>query len=112
MFGRRSVREAEFTASAASASAALTRTAYLLTGNQDLADELVQESLARTYAAWERVRVEDASAYARRILVNLNIDRHRRAAEPPTSSGSNCLIRSIPNAGSTIATRWPACSPG
>ena len=78
MFGRRSVREAEFTAFAASASAALTRTAYLLTGNQDLADELVQESLTRTYAAWERVRVEDASAYARRILVNLNIDRHRR----------------------------------
>ena len=75
---RRQRRELEFTAFAASASVSLSRTAYLLTGSQDLADDLVQEALARTYAAWDRVRVEEASAYARRILVNLNIDRHRR----------------------------------
>ena len=75
---RRQRRELEFTAFAASASVSLSRTAYLLTDSQDLADDLVQEALARTYAAWDRVRPDEASAYARRILVNLNIDRHRR----------------------------------
>ena len=60
--GARSRREAEFTAFVTSSSAYLGRTAYLLTGSQDLADELVQEALTRTYAAWERVRLEDAEA--------------------------------------------------
>ena len=32
----------------------------------------------RTYAHWRRVRRADALAYARRVLVNLNIDRLRR----------------------------------
>jgi RNA polymerase sigma-70 factor (sigma-E family) len=70
-------RDAEYTAFVRSASASLTRTAWLLTGDADLAAELVQESLVRTYLAWRRVRHGEATAYARRVLVNLSIDRWR-----------------------------------
>ena len=50
---------------------ALYRTAYLLVGDHGLAEDLVQTSLAKTYAAWSRVR-EPAAAhgYARTVLVN------------------------------------------
>ncbi|HEY3407153.1 MAG TPA: SigE family RNA polymerase sigma factor [Propionicimonas sp.] len=67
-----------------SASGPLTRTAWLLTGDADLAAELVQEALVKTYLAWGRVRHGEASAYARRVLVNLNIDRWRRRPATPS----------------------------
>jgi RNA polymerase sigma-70 factor (sigma-E family) len=79
-------RDAEYTAFVRSASAALTRTAYLLTGDRELAAELVQEALVRTYLAWRRVRHGEAAAYARKVLVNLNIDRWRRRPAAPTDS--------------------------
>jgi RNA polymerase sigma-70 factor (sigma-E family) len=53
-------------------------TGLLLTGDRHLAEDLAQTALARTYVAWRRVRREDALAYARKILVNANIDRLRR----------------------------------
>ena len=52
--------------------------AYLLTGDHHLAEDLTQTTLARTYSRWGKVRREDALAYSRRVLVNLNIDRLRR----------------------------------
>ncbi len=52
--------------------------AYLLSGDHQLAEDLAQTALVRTYAAWGRVRRDDALAYARKVLVNLNIDRLRR----------------------------------
>ena len=52
--------------------------AYLLSGDHQLAEDLAQTALVRTYAAWGRVRRDDALAYSRRVLVNLNIDRLRR----------------------------------
>ncbi len=66
-----------------SASAYLTRTAYLLTGDQDAARDLVQETLTRTYASWWRVRKPDALRYARRVLVNLHIDQRRKRTPEP-----------------------------
>ena len=56
----------------------LLRSAYLLCGDHHLAEDLVQTALARTYARWRHVRRDDAMAYARTVLVNLNIDRLRR----------------------------------
>ena len=52
--------------------------AYLLTGDYHLAEDLAQTTLARTFAHWRRVRRQDAMAYSRKVLVNLNIDRLRR----------------------------------
>jgi len=74
---RTSRRDAEFTDFVRASSGYLTRTAYLLCGDAEAAVELTQEALARTYAVWWRVRPEDARGYARRVLVNLNVDRWR-----------------------------------
>jgi RNA polymerase sigma-70 factor (sigma-E family) len=79
-------REAEFAAFVDSASRYLTRTAFLLCGDEETASDLVQEALVRTYAVWWRVRPADARAYARRVLVNLNIDRYRRPSAMPVAT--------------------------
>lgn len=71
-------RDAEFAAFVRAASPALTKTAWLLTGDAHTAADLVQEAFVKTYLAWRRVRPETATAYARRVLVNLNADRWRR----------------------------------
>ncbi len=83
----------QFTAFAAAATPALWRTAYLLTGDTARGEDLVQQALVRTYLAWSRVRVEDATAYARRVLVNAHTDTWRRTRredlvdEPPEPTG-------------------------
>ena len=56
----------------------LRHAAFLLTGDHHAAEDAVQATLVRTYAAWARVRREDAAAYARRVLVNFVTDRWRR----------------------------------
>jgi RNA polymerase sigma-70 factor (sigma-E family) len=56
----------------------LLRSAYLLCLDHHLAEDLVQTALARTYARWKHVRRDDAVAYTRAVLVNLNVDRLRR----------------------------------
>jgi RNA polymerase sigma-70 factor (sigma-E family) len=59
--------------------AALLRLARLLTGEQQAAEDLTQEVLARAYAKWRRIRGLDApEAYLRRMLVNASISRSRR----------------------------------
>lgn len=79
-------RDAEFAEFVATSSAGLTKTAWFLTGNADLAADLVQEAYVRTYLAWRRIRPGEATAYTRRVLVNLNIDRwRRRRPEVPTA---------------------------
>ncbi len=79
MFGLSAAeRDAEFVRFATESGGSLRRTAYLLTGDRELAAHLTQEALLRTYVAWRRVRTAEASAYARRTIVNLSIDRWRR----------------------------------
>jgi len=57
----------------------LLRTAYLLTGDQHQAEDLLQTSLAKLYQSWDRVRDRgNVDAYARRILVNENNSLWRR----------------------------------
>jgi RNA polymerase sigma-70 factor (sigma-E family) len=68
--GRRPDDE-EFTAFVHVGSRSLYRTAYLLLGDRAEAEDLVQTSLAKTYASWSKVRsVEAAPAYAHRVLLN------------------------------------------
>ena len=60
-------------------SASLFRTAYLVMGDYQLAQDLVQESLVRTYLAWPRLRdVTKAEAYTRRVIVTTCISWRRR----------------------------------
>jgi RNA polymerase sigma-70 factor (sigma-E family) len=68
----------DFTVFVAETSLRLRRVAYLLCGDRELAQDLLQTAYARTYAAWRRVRRDDAEAYTRRVLVNAHIDWYRR----------------------------------
>ena len=65
---------------------ALQRTAFLLTGDWALAEDLVQTALARTYPRWDRIVRDDPEAYVRRVLVNTWASwwRRRWRGEVPT----------------------------
>jgi RNA polymerase sigma-70 factor (sigma-E family) len=52
--------------------------ADLLSGDRGRAEDLVQHALVRTYVAWSRVRDGNPESYARKIVVNANIDWWRR----------------------------------
>lgn len=75
---RSSTRDEEFTAFMQRSGPSLLRTAWLLTGDEHLAADLVQNACVKTYLAWSRVRPETATAYARRAVVTSSIDAHRR----------------------------------
>lgn len=58
---------------------ALRRAAFLMCGDWHLADDLVQSTLTKLYAAWHRITAEQGpDAYAHRILANVMIDERRR----------------------------------
>ncbi|WFE41642.1 SigE family RNA polymerase sigma factor [Micromonospora sp. WMMD998] len=64
-------------------SPALSRTAYLLTGDHHLAEDLLQGALARTYRHWRRIRGGDPEAYVRRVMYHQQVSwwRRRRVVE-------------------------------
>ena len=68
----------EFRSFAATRLDALYRSAVLLTGQHQAAEDLVQETLTRMYVVWRSRRLEDPVAYSRRTLVNTFISSRRR----------------------------------
>ena len=71
MVGRDEVEAPGFPEFVAARSPSLLRTAYLLTGDHQRAEDLVQTTLTKVYLRWPRVsRMDQPGAYARRILVN------------------------------------------
>ena len=74
----------DFAEFVAARSAALLRTAYLLTGHHQDAEDLVQAALMKAVPGWGRVREHEP--YVRRILVNESISRWRRRRWRETSS--------------------------
>ncbi|MFG2332708.1 SigE family RNA polymerase sigma factor [Streptomyces sp. NPDC048604] len=73
-------RDQAFSAFMTARHLSLLRTARLLTGSGQQAEDLTQEALLRTYRAWHRIgQVEAAEAYTRTTMVRLLIkDRRRR----------------------------------
>jgi RNA polymerase sigma-70 factor (ECF subfamily) len=64
-------RRAAFDALVEHRATTLLRTAYLLTGDWGLAEDLLQTALAKTYLRWHRLRDPEAGeAYVRRVLVS------------------------------------------
>jgi RNA polymerase sigma-70 factor (sigma-E family) len=58
---------------------ALQRTAWLLTGDWGLAEDLVQTALARSWPRWERIKCRDnPEIYVRRVMVNTWLTWSRR----------------------------------
>lgn len=52
--------------------------AHALTANPHDAWDLTQETLTRIGERWDRMRFDEPAAYARTVMVRLNIDRLRR----------------------------------
>jgi len=73
----------------AARSPALLRSAWLLTGDEALAEDLVQTALARVWPRWERIYRSDSSAeaYVRRVMVTTYANWWRRQwrAEQPVA---------------------------
>jgi RNA polymerase sigma-70 factor (sigma-E family) len=56
----------------------LVRTAYLLTQDHALAEDLVQTALAKAWFAWSRIEGGDPEPYVRKIIVNTYASWWRR----------------------------------
>ena len=78
--------EERFTEFVRAYSASLFRTGYLITGDYQRAEDLLQSTLVRLYRRWPRVEVmERPVGYARKVLVNQAISwwRTRSSRETP-----------------------------
>jgi RNA polymerase sigma-70 factor (sigma-E family) len=95
---RREQRDDEFEEFVTAAWPRLRRASFLLTHHTQDAEDLLQNVLIRAYAAWPRVRRDEAYAYVHRALVNAYIDSTRRRRPTPTDGLEE---RSVP-AGQTV----------
>jgi RNA polymerase sigma-70 factor (sigma-E family) len=76
--------------------AALSRAAYLLTGDHQAAEDLVQDTYVVLVRRWQKSGMVDPEAYVRRILYSRFVDGWRRrrlvelpSAAPPDTSGGD-----------------------
>jgi RNA polymerase sigma-70 factor (sigma-E family) len=76
--------ERDFEQFVAARSAALLRTAYLLTGSHHDAEDLVQTALLKAVPRWGRIREHEP--YVRRVLVHESVSRWRRRRWRETST--------------------------
>jgi len=67
-----------FDAFVAARSGRLLRTAYLLTHDHALAEDLVQTALAKAWFAWSRIERDNPEPYVRKIMVNTYASWWRR----------------------------------
>jgi DNA-directed RNA polymerase specialized sigma24 family protein len=92
----RTMTDAEFTEFAHAAWPGLHRTAYLLVGDHQLAEDLTQTALAKTYGSWHRVKDPAAArSYARVVLVNTAASWFRRRSwrnEQPTEHLPDAVV--------------------
>ncbi len=81
-------QEVEFREFVSARGAALSRAAYLLTGDHQAAEDLVQDTYVVMVRRWRKAGTLDPEAYVRRILYSRFIDswRRRRLLELPWAS--------------------------
>ena len=89
-------REAELREFVSARGAALSRAAYLLTGDHQAAEDLVQETYVVVVRRWQKSGRVDPEAYVRRILYTRFVDGWRRRrlwelpwASPPDARGAD-----------------------
>jgi RNA polymerase sigma-70 factor (sigma-E family) len=105
MGDRKQARDKEFQSFVIGRWPRLMRTAFLLTGEQHAAEDLVQSTLEQVYVAWRRVGAADEpEAYVRRVMINAHARKHRRRLReflaPKDDSG---LVREVADTGDRIA---------
>lgn len=74
----------------------LLRSAWLLTGDWYLAEDLLQTALAKTYTRWRRIQAGSADAYVHKVLATTYVSWWRRrwrletpTADPPERSAAD-----------------------
>lgn len=99
-------RDDEFSEYVVARRTRLLQTAYLITADWQLAEDVVQTALTKLYVAWPRVcREGNVDAYVRRIIVNCHIDERRRpwrrerwsldATDPPDEPDTSSEDRAV-----------------
>lgn len=91
----------EFTEFVRANSRALLRTAFRLTGDRGLAEDLLQTALTTTYLRWSRIEPAAAYAYTRRVLVNTATSWWRRLSwrgERPRGDVPDLVVEVITDA--------------
>ena len=83
-------RNGELREFVAARGAALSRAAYLLTGDRHAAEDLVQETYVVMVRQWRRIDSSNPEPYVRRIMYSRFVDgwRRRRLVEFPTATPS------------------------
>jgi RNA polymerase sigma-70 factor (sigma-E family) len=83
-------RNGELREFVAARGAALSRAAYLLTGDRHAAEDLVQETYVVMVRQWRRIDSSNPEPYVRRIMYSRFVDgwRRRHLAEVPTATPS------------------------
>lgn len=91
---------------ATSRSGALLRAAYLMVGDQALAQDLLQEALTKTYVAWPRLRDPNAAeAYTRKAITTTAISWFRRKGWHNELASERLPERSSPASDDLVAQR-------
>ena len=78
---------------------ALRRFAYLLCGDRELGEDLVQEVLIKAYRRWSRIEADDPGAYLRTALVRSHVSwlRRRSSGERPGRTGDDLAADVAPD---------------
>ncbi|WP_329299383.1 SigE family RNA polymerase sigma factor [Streptomyces sp. NBC_00659] len=102
---RKQSRDEEFQSFVVGRWPRLMRTAFLLTGEQHVAEDLVQTTLEQVYVAWHRVgSADEPDAYVRRVMINAHARRHRRKLKEFLAPKDDAGIgREIPDSADPIA---------
>ncbi|MEV6849626.1 sigma factor [Actinoplanes sp. NPDC051411] len=104
--GTASGAEQEFRAFVHGMATPLHRTAFLLCGDWHLADDLVQETLAKAYSHWRKVRrADNPSAYVRRILINESRRHWRRQRHATPEAAADVADIAAPDLSDGVVNR-------
>jgi RNA polymerase sigma-70 factor (sigma-E family) len=102
-------QEAAFHEFVAARSASLFRTALLMVGDYQLAQDLLQESLVKTYIALPRLRdVGKVEAYTRRVIVTTSTSWRRRRSfhERPAAALPDSVVADLAELIAADADLW------
>lgn len=99
------IGEEAFTAFVVARTPALSRTAYLLTGSRQDAEDLVQLALFQAAKVWHRIE-HQPEPYVRRILYNENISRWRYRSRRPAEYSTPSVPEPSPAAAADVADRF------
>lgn len=107
--GRSAERPAEFDEFVVARSSALLRTAYLLTGDHGLAEDLLQTALTKAWFAWSRIDGAP-EPYVRKVVVNTYATWWRRKwnGERPTEDLPDRGVADATDAAGTTHDLWQA----